>query len=95
MKWEFHDIKDQGERWLRKAMHRANYEQGAYVEKLEAEVKRLMKNHKETLSEYPGCVYCMERGTPVRSGEVCSECGDRKPTDQEAQVSDGGHCGNG
>jgi hypothetical protein len=47
---------------------------------LEAERDRLMLPPDETLSEHPGCVYCMEAGTPVRRGQVCPKCGDRAPT---------------
>lgn len=31
------------------------------------------------MSDYPGCVYCMEAGTPVESGEFCPRCLDRSP----------------
>ena len=44
------------------------------------EIERLMKAPEDTLSEHPGCVYCMESGTPVKAGEVCPKCGDRSPT---------------
>lgn len=83
MKWEFNDIKEQGRRWLRKTMEACRYDSSLYTEALEAEIIRLMKNPREVLSEHPGCVYCMEAGTPVQDGEVCSECGDRNPTEAE------------
>ena len=37
----------------------------------------------ESLSEYPGCVYCMSAGTSVKQGEICPVCNDRLPTQAE------------
>ena len=50
---------------------------------LREQVARLMKAPEDTCSPHPGCVYCMEAGTPVGRGEVCPKCGDRLPTRTE------------
>ena len=50
------------------------------------ELVRLRKDPDDALSEHPGCVYCMEAGTPVKDGEVCPKCGDRLPTRQERSL---------
>src|SRR5262249_25271063 len=52
----------------------------------EAELVRLRLPPEDTMSEHPGCVYCMEAGTPVRLGEVCPKCGDRLPTRTEVEL---------
>ena len=36
-------------------------------------------------SDYPGCVYCMKAGTPVKPGEICPICTDRLPTKEELE----------
>jgi ribosomal protein L18 len=46
----------------------------------EKELVRLRKDPDDTVSDHPGCVFCMEAGTPVGDGEVCPKCGDRLPT---------------
>lgn len=56
------------------------------VDGLEREVERLRKDPGETLSDHPGCVYCMEAGAPVKDGEVCPRCGDRLPTRREREL---------
>lgn len=43
------------------------------VRQLEEKLKKMPP------SPWPGCGYCMERGTPVKGGEICPECGDRSP----------------
>lgn len=48
-----------------------------------AEIERLCLPPDETMSDYPGCVYCMEKDTPIRLGMVCPKCGDRLPTKRE------------
>ena len=50
---------------------------------LRERVAWLMKAPEDTCSPHPGCVYCMEAGTPVGRGEVCPKCGDRLPTRTE------------
>jgi hypothetical protein len=55
----------------------------AALAEAQKEIERLRKDPSETLSEHPGCVYCMEAGTPVKDGEVCPKCGDRLPTKLE------------
>ena len=56
------------------------------VKELETEVTRLSKDPGDVLSDHPGCVYCMEAGTPVGDGEVCPKCGDRLPTKTERRL---------
>ncbi len=46
----------------------------------QTEIVRLSKDPDDTLSDHPGCTYCMEEGTTVKDGEVCPKCGDRLPT---------------
>lgn len=46
----------------------------------EAEVERLRLPPEETMSDHPGCGFCMEAGTPVRPGQICPKCGDRLPS---------------
>ena len=53
---------------------------------LKAENERLRLPPDETMSKYPGCVYCMEAGTPIRPGQVCPQCGDRRPTNLEYEA---------
>ena len=66
--------------------HEVNLIEGVRIalrEQLDAAVReneRLRLPPNETLSEYPGCGYCMEAGTPVRPGQVCPRCNDRLPT---------------
>ena len=52
----------------------------------EREIARLSKDPGDVLSDHPGCVYCMEAGTPVGDGEVCPKCGDRLPTKTERRL---------
>jgi hypothetical protein len=52
----------------------------------EKELVRLRKDPDDVLSEHPGCVFCMEAGTPVGDGEVCPKCGDRLPTRRERHL---------
>jgi hypothetical protein len=57
------------------------------LEAAEAEIKRLRLPPNETLSDHPGCGYCMEAGTPIRPGQVCPRCGDRLPTKREYEAA--------
>lgn len=82
MPWDFPHIWIQGERWLAKTRAQIP-DHRAYCEALETEIIRLMENPRDTMSEHPGCVYCMEAGSPVQDGQVCSECGDRNPTEAD------------
>lgn len=78
MEWEFPEIKDQGRRYLAKLRKKTTSLSG-YTGAIEEEIMRLMQSPDDVLSDHPGCAYCMEKGTPVKPGQVCSECGDRSP----------------
>jgi hypothetical protein len=43
------------------------------VRQLEQELQKMPP------SPWPGCGFCMEKGTPVKGGEICPKCGDRSP----------------
>lgn len=66
--------------------HHGYYVLAEFARGLEREVARLSLPPDETMSAHPGCVYCMEKGTPIRLGMVCPKCGDRLPTKREYEA---------
>ena len=80
--------KEENEQAYERILGKRSYQEIAdeiarFREQLDAAVReneRLRLPPNETLSEYPGCGYCMEAGTPVRPGQVCPRCNDRLPT---------------